>query len=64
MLVGTMDQIGRRIEMKHMWVWVTRKYDVQVDALMGAAKEGGHFRKLFNVHTYPRQTILVSVNIP
>jgi superfamily II DNA/RNA helicase len=39
---------------------------VQVDAMMGAAKEGGHLQKLLSVHTHPeqRQTILASATIP
>jgi hypothetical protein len=42
------------------------KDGVQVDAMMGAAKEGGHLQKLLSVHTRPeqRQTILASATIP
>jgi len=38
----------------------------QVDAMMGAAKEGGHLQKLLSEYTRPqqRQTILASATIP
>jgi hypothetical protein len=31
-----------------------KENDVQIDALMGAAKEGGHLQKLLSVHACPR----------
>lgn len=38
----------------------------QVDAMMGAAKEGGHLQKLLSEYSRPqqRQTILASATIP
>lgn len=38
----------------------------QVDAMMGAAKEGGYLQKLLSEYTRPqqRQTILASATIP
>ncbi|CAM6017400.1 unnamed protein product [Sphagnum balticum] len=66
-LVGTVERIGRMIEMKHLRTnAVTTIVVDEVDAMMGAAKEGGHLQKLLSVHTRPeqRQTILASATIP
>jgi len=46
--------------------YFARKRAGQVDAMMGAAKEGGHLQKLLSEHTHrqQRQTILASATIP
>ncbi|KAG0588713.1 hypothetical protein KC19_2G263900 [Ceratodon purpureus] len=66
-VVGTLERIARMIETKNLRTnAITTVVIDEVDAMMGAAKEGGHLQKLLSEYTRPqqRQTILASATIP
>lgn len=66
-VVGTLERIARMIETKNLRTNAVNTIVIdEVDAMMGAAKEGGHLHKLLSEYTRPqqRQTILASATIP